>query len=106
MNSSNTMEKNECALFKVGSESNVHKVSEAIYKSYLEGANLEIQAVGGGAVNQAVKSLAIARSKLALAGKDIAVIIGFRDISNSKKVGETISAVNFTLVNLRYESRR
>lgn len=92
-------------LFKVGSTSNIHKVSEAVYKSYLEGKNLEVQAIGGGAVNQAVKALAVARSKLSLAGKDTAIIIGFRDIPNNKIVGETISAINFTIVGLSYERR-
>lgn len=100
------MERGQKILFKVGSTSNIHKVSEAIYKSYLEGANLEIQAIGGGAVNQAVKSLAVARSKLSLAGKDTAIIIGFRDIPNNREIGETISAINFTIVGLYFEDRR
>ena len=90
----------EITLFRVSSSSNIHKVSEAIYKSYLEGKRLEVQAVGGGAVNQAVKSLAVARSKLALAGKDVAVILGFRDIPNNKEEGKTISAINFGLIGI------
>ncbi len=97
-------ETKELLYFKVGAASNIHKVSEAIYKSYLEGKIFEIQAIGGGAVNQAVKSLAVARSKLSLTGKDTAVIIGFRDIANNKCPGETISAINFKVVSL-YEQR-
>lgn len=94
----------DIALFKVSSKSNIHKVSEAIYKTYLEGTKMEVQAIGGGAVNQAVKALAIARSKLSLAGKDTAVILGFRDVPNSRKdedIDKTISAINFTMVELR-----
>jgi len=89
----------EPILFKVGSGSNIHKVSEAIYKTYLEGSKLEIQAIGGGAVNQAVKSIAIAGGKLAVAGKHTAVVLGFRDIQDSRE-NKAISAINFKLIDL------
>lgn len=94
---------NEVKLFKVGSKSNVQHLSEAIYKTYLEGNRLEVQAIGGGAVNQAVKAIAIAAGKLATAGKYVAVIIGFRDILDEQGDGEeqkTISAINFSLVDM------
>lgn len=89
-------------IYRVASGSNIHKVSEAIYKAYLEGTCKEIQAIGGGAVNQAVKALAIARSKLSLAGIDVAFIPGFRDIPDTRKEGGTISAINFRIVKLNY----
>ena len=41
---------------------------------------MEIQAIGAGAVNQAIKSIIIARSFLTLNGKDIVCIPAFADI--------------------------
>jgi len=99
------MEENkEILLYKVGSDSNEHKVSEAVYRAYLEGKKLEIQAIGGGAINQAIKGLIGARGKLAVTGKDIAFVMGWRDVANDRKKNpgdpDTISAVNFRIVEL------
>lgn len=41
---------------------------------------MEIQAVGAGAINQAVKAIAIARGFVAPSGKDIVCIPAFTDI--------------------------
>lgn len=97
------MNEKDVVLFKVSNKSNTHKVAEAIYKTYLEGKSIEVQAVGGGAVNQAVKAIAVARSKIVMSGKDIAVVPGFRDIPNLRRKGEednddTITAMNFAIV--------
>lgn len=97
------MDTKDVVLFKVSNKSNTHKVAEAIYKTYLEGKNIEVQAVGGGAVNQAVKAIAVARSKIVMSGKDIAVVPGFRDIPNIRRNEEggdeeTITAINFAIV--------
>lgn len=86
------------ALFRVSAKSNIHRVAEAIYKTYLEGKGIEVQAIGGGAVNQAAKSIAIASGKLSTAGWHISVIIGFRDIPDVTK--GTISALNFSLIDV------
>ena len=92
----------DVVLFKVSNKSNTHKVAEAIYKTYLEGKTIEVQAVGGGAVNQAVKAIAVARSKIVMSGKDIAMVPGFRDIPNMRKReddnDDTITAINFAIV--------
>lgn len=97
-NQEKTESKSKLLLFKVSSSSNIHKVSEAIFKSFLEGKNIEVQAIGGGAVNQAVKSLVLARSKLSLSGLNIAFIAGFKDVENTRRNEGTISALNFTLI--------
>lgn len=90
-------------VYRVASSSNIHKVSEAVYKAFMEGSCDEVQAIGGGAVNQAVKAITIARSKLAQAGIDIAFIPGFRDIPDTRREDKgTISAINFKLFRLRY----
>ena len=41
---------------------------------------MEIQAIGAGAINQAIKSVAIARGFIAPSGKDIVCIPAFTDI--------------------------
>lgn len=97
------MNKKDVVLFKVSNKSNTHKVAEAIYKTYLEGKSIEVQAVGGGAVNQAVKAIAVARSKIVMSGRDIAIVPGFRDIPSMREhgdngEGETITAMNFAIV--------
>ena len=94
--------KKKVLIYKVKSEGNIHNVAEAIYKAYLEDPILEIQGIGAGAVNQAVKALIIARSKLSLLGVDIAVVPSFKNITNIKDDGKglTISAINFRILKI------
>ena len=42
--------------------------------------SVEIQAIGAGALNQAIKAIAIARGYLAISGKDIVCIPAFSDV--------------------------
>ena len=46
---------------KVGSKSNPNSVAGALANIFREKGSLEIQAIGAGALNQAVKAIAIAR---------------------------------------------
>lgn len=94
---SNESVKEQMLLFKVSKRSNSNRLAEAIYKTLLEETPFEVQAIGAGAVNQAVKALAIARGKMAQGGRDISFIAGFRDIPDLRKDdGENdISAMNF-----------
>jgi stage V sporulation protein S len=62
---------------KVASSSNPSSVAGAIAAVMKESDSTEIFAIGGGAVNQAVKSIAIARGFLAPSGIDIICIPAF-----------------------------
>lgn len=57
-----------------------------------ERGNAEIQAIGAGAVNQAVKAVAIARGFVAPAGVDLICVPAFTDIVID---GEERTAIKF-----------
>lgn len=67
-------------VLKVSSKSNPNAVAGALAGIIREKASVEIQVVGAGALNQAVKAIAIARGFLAPSGVDIWCIPSFRDI--------------------------
>ena len=58
-------------LLKVSSQSRTSAVAGAIAGTYRDHGRAEIQAIGAGAVNQAIKALVIARGYLAEEGKEI-----------------------------------
>ena len=66
---------------KVSSKSNPNRVAGALANAFRSSGDVEIQAVGAGAINQAIKAIAIARGFLAPSGKNIACIPAFADIS-------------------------
>ena len=66
---------------KVSSKSNPNSVAGAIANVFRSDGNVEIQAVGAGALNQAIKAVAIARGFLAPSGKNIVCVPAFTDIS-------------------------
>ena len=66
---------------KVSSKSNPNSVAGALANAIRSSGKVEIQAVGAGALNQAVKAIAIARGFLAPSGKNIVCIPAFADIS-------------------------
>lgn len=51
-------------ILKVSSKSNPNSVAGAIANIFRERGNVEIQAVGAGALNQAIKAVAIARGRV------------------------------------------
>ena len=65
---------------KVSSKSNPNSVAGALANAFRSSGKVEIQAVGAGAINQAVKAIAIARGFVAPSGKDIVCIPAFTDI--------------------------
>jgi len=67
-------------VLKVSSNSNPNKVAGAIAGALSKADKVEIQAIGAGAVNQAVKAIAVARRFLAESGKDLYVVPGFIEI--------------------------
>ena len=68
-------------ILKVSSKSNPNSVAGAIANVFREKGNVEIQAVGAGAINQAIKAIAIARGFVAPSGKNLICIPAFSDIS-------------------------
>lgn len=65
---------------KVSSKSNPNSVAGALANAFREKTVVEIQAVGAGALNQAIKSVAIARGFVAPSGKNLICIPAFTDI--------------------------
>ena len=67
-------------VLKVSTKSNPNSVVGALAAIIKEKNIVEIQAVGAGAINQAVKAIAIARGFVAPSGRDIVCIPAFTDI--------------------------
>lgn len=67
-------------VIKVSARSRSTAVAGAIAGVVRESKRAEVQAIGAGAVNQAVKAVAIARGYLALDGIDIVCIPSFTDV--------------------------
>ena len=66
---------------KVGTKSNPNSVAGALANIVREKGTVEIQAVGAGAINQAIKAIAIARGFVAPSGKNLICTPAFSDIS-------------------------
>jgi len=75
---------------KVSSKSNPNSVAGALTNVFREKGVVEIQAIGAGALNQAIKSIAIARGFVAPSGKNLVCIRAFADI---KVDGEERTAI-------------
>ncbi len=68
------------AILKVSSKSDPHKVAGAIAGSIREEGKAEVQTIGAGSLNQAVKAIAIARGFVASSGIDLVCTPAFVDI--------------------------
>ena len=91
----NTVEHaSESGCLKVSSKSSPASVAGAIAGMIKDGVSVEIQSVGAGAVNQAVKAIAISRGFLAPVGIEIACVPSFADIVID---GEYRTAIRFTI---------
>ena len=67
-------------VLKVSTKSNPNSVAGALAAIIKEKNIVEIQAVGAGAINQAVKAIAIARGFVAPSGRDIVCVPAFTNI--------------------------
>ena len=67
-------------ILKVSSKSNPNSVAGALANVFREKGSVEIQAIGAGALNQAIKAIAIARGFVAPSGKNLVVVPAFSDI--------------------------
>ena len=68
-------------ILKVSSKSNPSKVAGAIANIYRENGSVEIQTIGAGSLNQAIKGVAIARGFVAPSGDNLVIIPAFQDVS-------------------------
>ena len=68
-------------MLKVSSKSNPSKVAGAIANMFRENGSVEIQTIGAGSLNQAIKAIAIARGLVAPSGDNLIVIPAFNDIA-------------------------
>ncbi len=67
-------------VLKVSSKSLPNKVAGALANAFKDFQVVEVQAIGAGALNQAIKAIAIARGYVAPTGKDLVCIPAFSDI--------------------------
>lgn len=67
-------------VLKVSSKSNPNSVAGALAGVIRERGGAEIQVIGAGALNQAVKAVAIARGFVAPSGLDLVCIPAFTDV--------------------------
>ena len=68
-------------VIKVSSKSVSQKVAGSIASSFKEGSSeVEVQTIGAGAVNQAIKAISIARGFVAPLGMNLVCIPAFYDV--------------------------
>lgn len=84
-------------ILKVSANSRPTSVAGAIAGVIREKGNVEIQAVGAGAANQAIKSIAVARGYMAPSGVELICIPAFANIE--------IDGVERTAIRLIVEPR-
>lgn len=85
-------------VLKVSSKSKPNSVAGALANAFREKQTVEIQAVGAGSLNQAIKAIAIARGYVAPTGKDLICVPAFSDI--------VIDGEERTAIKLILESRK
>ena len=67
-------------VLKVSAKSNPNSVAGALASVVRKNGGAEMQAIGAGAINQAVKAVAIARGFVAPAGIDLVCVPAFADV--------------------------
>ncbi len=81
-------------VLKVSAQSNPKSVAGALAAVLRERGTAEVQAIGAGAVNQAVKAIAIARGFVAPNGIDLVTVPAFAEIEIN---GLERTAIKFTV---------
>lgn len=81
-------------MIKVSAQSRTSAVAGAIAGIVRERGRVDVQAIGAGAVNQAVKAAAIARGYLLLDGINVVVVPSFSDVEID---GSERTAVRFAI---------
>lgn len=85
-------------VLKVSSKSKPNSVAGALANAFRDKQVVEVQAVGAGSLNQAIKAIAIARGYVAPTGKDLVCVPAFSDV--------VIDGEERTAIKLIVESRK
>mgnify|MGYP001101555159 CR=1 FL=1 len=85
---------NSIKLLRVSSKSKPNSVAGAIAGIIRSDTRVQIQTIGAGALNQAIKGVAIARGFIAPTGQDLVCIPYFKDIEVN---GEVKTAIVLTV---------
>ena len=85
---------NEVKLLKVSSNSKPNSVAGAIAGMIRTDNRVQVQTIGAGALNQAVKGIAIARGFIAPTGQELICVPFFKDIEVN---GEVKTAIVLTI---------
>lgn len=80
-------------VLKVSAHSKCTAVAGAIAGVIRDSGRAEVQAIGAGAVNQAAKAVAIARSYLALDGLDVVLVPSFTEVNIADQVRTALKLV-------------
>ena len=80
-------------VLKVSTKSNPNSVAGALAAVIKDKNVVEIQAVGAGAINQAIKAIAIARGFVAPTGKDIVCVPAFTEIEINREERTAIKLI-------------
>jgi stage V sporulation protein S len=81
-------------ILRVSAGSNPQSVASAVAHAIYENRETKLRAVGAGAVNQAIKAIAIARGYTAPRGIDLVCIPGFTSIdSHDGQISAVVIAV-------------
>ena len=94
LNKTNFMEANQMEVLRVSSKSEPKSVAGAIAAILRNGDTVEVNAIGAAAVNQAVKSIAVARGYVAPNGIDLISIPAFNQIEVD---GNERTSIRFTI---------
>ncbi|MBC5815968.1 MAG: stage V sporulation protein S [Candidatus Eremiobacteraeota bacterium] len=80
-------------ILKVSAKSNPNSVAGALAAVLRERENAELQAVGAGAINQAIKAVAIARTYLKASNMELVCVPSFIDveISGNERTGISLA---------------
>ena len=81
-------------ILKVSSKSNPSKVAGAIANIIRDDGKVEVQTIGAGSLNQAIKAVAIARGFVAPMGNNLVIIPAFNDIEIN---GEAKTAIKLLI---------
>ncbi|MEH7886915.1 stage V sporulation protein S [Bacillus sp. JJ1609] len=89
-------------LLKVSSNSNPNSVAGAIAGALRERGSTEIQVIGAGALNQAIKAIAIARGFVAPSGVNLVFVPAFTDVVINNENRTAIKLIIGPRKNARY----